>query len=97
MTTSNSANHDVSYMPELPEGFFWEVVKTVPEPALDQNVKFFIFLKRVTEDVTRDTIAWEFSSAPDGDLTKDKLASIGESMLQKTSNRAALGLVPPLD
>lgn len=96
MTTSNPANHDVSYMPELPEGFFWEVRKTVPDAVLGDNVKFFIFLKRVTEDISRDTIAWEFTSGPDSDLMKDKLASIGESMLMKTSNRAALGLVPPL-
>lgn len=96
MTTSNPANHDVSYMPELPEGFFWDVRRVGPEASPAQKVKFFVFLKRVTDDVSRDTIAWEFATAPDGDLTKDQLASIGEGMLMKTSNRAALGLVPPL-
>ena len=96
MTTSNHANHDVSYMPELPEGFFWELRKTNADAVAPQKVRVFVFLKRVTEDSARDTIAWETISAAEGDPTTDKLASVGEHMLTKTSNKAALGLVPPL-
>lgn len=99
MTTSNAGNTDytnASYMPDLPEGFYWEIRKINADAVASKQAKVFVFLKRVTEDSSQDTIAWEIVSAVDGDPTTDRFVSIGEHMLTKTSNQAALGLRPPL-
>lgn len=101
MTTSadNNGNVSPSYMPELPVGFYWEIRKIASDAVVAGKRKVFVFLKRNTSDVKADTITFQIVTNMGKiveDPTEAKLAAVGESMLVKTSNRAALGLTAPL-
>jgi hypothetical protein len=98
MTTS-SANAVHPFMPELPEGFYWEIRKTAPGAVSEGKEKIIIFLKRENAEFRDDTVTFLIATRAGkavSDPSEAEMRSVGESMLAKTSTRAAIGLSEPL-
>lgn len=93
ISPANLAEPD-SYMPALPEGFYWDIQKS---PFGDTEWEKTVVFLRAKDPALKDNVIDHSAVVPGGKLIQDptegQLRLVGNDMLERTHIRMTLGLI----